>query len=216
LVTEGLGVDHLRLVMGTSMGGMHTWMWGYLYPDFMDALMPLASLPVQIAGRNRMLRRMILDSIRLDPGWQQGDYREQPFGLRAAVHALIFMISVPLAWQEQAPTQAAADALFDRLVDDFLARLDANDLLYQVDASHDYDPAPHLEQIQAPLIAVNSADDQVNPPELGILEREIRRVPRGRAVVLPISRETQGHRSHSYPALWQAYLAKLLSDGGWK
>jgi homoserine O-acetyltransferase/O-succinyltransferase len=211
LVTEGLGVNRLRLVMGTSMGGMHTWMWGAAYPRFMDALMPLASLPAAIAGRNRMIRRMVLDAIRLDPDWRGGDYREQPQrGLRSAIYTLLFMVSVPLQWQRQAPTPAAADELFDRLVAEFAAKLDANDMLYQFDASRDYDPWPDLERIEAPLLAVNSADDQVNPPELGLLEDAIRRVRRGRHVVIPISEKTCGHRTHSAAELWQDHLAELL------
>jgi homoserine O-acetyltransferase/O-succinyltransferase len=211
LVTEGLGVNHLRLVMGTSMGGMHTWLWGETFPRFMDALMPLASLPVAIAGRNRMIRRMVLDAIRLDPDWQGGNYRTQPQrGLRSAIYTLLFMVSVPLQWQLQAPSPAAADEMFDRLVAEYAARLDANDMLYQFDASRDYDPSPGLEQIEAPLLAVNSADDQVNPPELGILEDAIRRVRRGRPVLIPISAETCGHRTHSAAALWQDHLAELL------
>ena len=212
LLTEGLGVNHLRLVMGTSMGGMHTWLWGQKYPDFMDALMPLACLPIQISGRNRMIRRMILDSIRDDPEWNNGEYQTQPRGLTAAVYALTFMTSSPLQLQKQAPTRLAADRLFDDQVRAQLARTDANDMLYYFDASRDYDPAPNLEKIQAPLVAINSADDQVNPPELGIVEREIKRVTRGRFVLIPISDQTRGHGTHSWPQLWQQHLAALLEE----
>jgi homoserine O-acetyltransferase len=211
LLTEHLGVDHLRLVMGTSMGGMHSWVWGYLYPDFMDALLPLASLPTEIAGRNRMLRRMALDAIRLDPSWREGEYEAQPAGLRGAINILIFMTSVPLYWRELAPTQAAADEFLAQLTERHLAMHDANDFLYQFNASWDYNPEPHLEKISAPLVAINSADDQVNPPELGILERLIKRVPNGKAIVLPISPATRGHGSHSWPLLWQEHLAALLA-----
>jgi homoserine O-acetyltransferase len=214
LLTEGLGVNHLRLVMGTSMGGMHTWMWGEIFPQFMDALMPLASLPAAIAGRNRMMRRMVTDAIRNDPEWRGGNYREQPRGLLSAIYTLLFMVSVPLQWQQQASTREAADALFDRLVAEYAAKLDANDVLYHFDAARDYDPSPGLEQIEAPLLAVNSADDQVNPPELGILEKAIRRVKRGRHIVIPISEKTCGHRTHSVAELWQADLAKLLEEVG--
>lgn len=210
LVTQGLGVDHLRLVTGTSMGGMHTWMWGCLYPELMDALFPLASLPVAIAGRNRMLRRMATDPIRSDPTWRNGDYTIQPRGLTTAIYTMLLMVSAPIRWQLDAPTPQAADAMFDRMVAEYQSTLDANDLLYQFEASRDYDPAPHLERIVAPLIAVNFADDLVNPPELGILEREIARVPRGAAVVMPASERTNGHRTHSLPALWKEYLAKLF------
>ena len=212
LLTEGLGVNHLRLVMGTSMGGMHTWVWGEKYPDFIDALMPLASLPVQIAGRNRTMRRMVIDSIRNDPDWNNGEYKSQPRGLTAAVYTLLFMTSSPLQWQKQAPTREAADRFFDNLVSGQLRRADANDMLYAFDASRDYDPAPKLENIRAPLFAINSADDQVNPPELGIAEREIKRVKRGRFILIPISDQTRGHGTHSLPAIWKEHLAGLLKE----
>src|SRR5262245_2530622 len=212
LLTEGLGVNHLRLVMGTSMGGMHSWVWGEKYPDFMDALMPLASLPVQIAGRNRMMRRMVIDSIKTDPEWQQGEYKSQPRGLRSAIYTLLFMTSIPLQWQKQAPTREAADRMFDDLVSRQVARTDANDMLYAFDASRDYDPAPKLESIRAPLLAINSADDQVNPPELGILEREIKRVKRGRYILIPISDRTRGHGTHSLPEIWKQHMAELLAE----
>ncbi|MGB7622573.1 MAG: alpha/beta fold hydrolase [Terriglobia bacterium] len=214
LLTEGLGVNHLRLVMGTSMGGMHTWMWGEMYPDFMDALMPLASLPVQIAGRNRMTRRMVLDSIRFDPEWNNGEYKTQPRGLTSAIYTLIFMTSAPRYWQQQAPTIQAADKMFDELVQFRLGRTDANDMLYQFDASRDYDPSSQLEKIQAPLVAVNSADDQVNPPELGIAEEQIKRVKRGRFVLIPISDKTRGHGTHSLPEVWKDHLEMLLKESG--
>jgi homoserine O-acetyltransferase len=212
LLTEHLGVDHLRLVMGTSMGGMHTWVWGYTYPDFMDALMPLASAPVEIAGRNRMMRKMIIDSIRDDPEWNSGEYVEQPRGLIAAIHPLIFMVSSPLQWQKEAPTREQAEAFLEARIQRYAAALDANDLVYQFDSSRDYDPSPHLEGIVAPLLAINSADDQVNPPELGILEREIQKVPRGRFVLLPISDETRGHGTHSIPEIWGPYLEEILAE----
>ena len=210
LLTEGLKVDHLRLVAGTSMGGMHTWLWGETYPGFMDALMPLASLPVQIAGRNRMMRRMVIDSIRNDPEWKGGEYAAPPRGLASAVYTLLFMVSSPLQWQKAAPTREAADRFFEEQVKARLSGVDANDMLYQFEASSDYDPAPELEKIQAPLTAVNSADDQVNPPELGILEREIGRVKRGRYVLIPTSDETRGHGTHSRPAVRKQHLADLL------
>jgi homoserine O-acetyltransferase len=213
LLTEGLGVSHLRLVMGTSMGGMHTWVWGVTYPDFMDALCPLASLPAPIAGRNRMLRRMILDSIRSDPEWKNGNYQSQPKeGLTAAIHALLVMVSSPLQWHRQAPTREKADALFDQMVASRLAQTDANDMLYYFDSSRDYDPSPGLERIAAPLLAINSADDEVNPPELGILEAQIARLKRGRAIVIPTSERTRGHGTHSLPELWKDELARLLRE----
>ncbi len=212
LVTEGLGVNHLRLVTGTSMGAMHTWMWGETYPDFMDALMPLASLPIQISGRNRILRDMIMEAIRNDPEWKSGDYTTEPHGLVCAINILLVLVSSPLQWQKEAPTQQAADALYHRMLQSLLAREDANDMLYQFDSSRDYNPEPELEKIRAPLLAINSADDQVNPPELGIMEKEIRRVKRGRFVLLPISDQTRGHGTHSLPAVWKQYLAELLEE----
>ncbi|MDD5544494.1 MAG: alpha/beta fold hydrolase [Acidobacteriia bacterium] len=212
LLTEGLKVNHLRLVMGTSMGGMHTWLWGEMYPDFVDALLPLASLPVEIAGRNRMTRRMVIDSIRNSPDWNHGEYKTQPFGLTTAMYTLLMMTSSPLQWQKQAPTREAADKMFDDLMKTRLAHADANDMLYQFDASRDYNPEPQLETIRAPLIAINSADDQVNPPELGIMEKEIKRVPHGRFVLIPISDQTRGHGTHTLPAVWKQYLADLLKE----
>jgi homoserine O-acetyltransferase len=211
VVTEKLGVNHLRLVMGTSMGAMHTWMWGTMYADFMDALMPLASAPVEIGGRNRMLRKMIMDSITRDPNWNNGEYQGPLSNMAAANFALFMMTSSPLELLKQAPTREQADALFERRF--YEARpADANDMLYQFDSSRDYNPQPDLEKIQAPLLAVNSADDQVNPPELGILEREIQRVKRGRYVLIPIGDETRGHGTHSIPAIWGKYLAELLRE----
>ena len=211
LLTEKLGVDHMRLIMGTSMGGMHSWLWGEMYPDFMDALMPLASLPVEISGRNRFFRRMIIDSIRNDPDWQNGEYKTQPIrGLTSAIYTLITMSSAPLWNQKQGPTKEAADKLFDDLVTARTAVADANDLLYQIDASRDYNPEPKLETIKAHLMAVNSADDTINPPELGIVEKEIRRIKYGRFVLLPITPETRGHGTHTIASIWQKYLAELL------
>jgi homoserine O-acetyltransferase len=210
LVTEGLKVDHLRLVMGTSMGAMHTWVWGYTYPEFMDALMPLASNPVEIAGRNRMMRQMILDAIEQDPEWKGGEYTTQPRGLTNAVHVLLLMTSVPLQWQKEYPTRAAADSALKARTARSVAAQDANDMIYQFQASREYNPSPHLERITAQLFAINSADDQVNPPELGLMEREITKVARGRYILIPISDATRGHGSHSIPALWGGYMKELL------
>jgi homoserine O-acetyltransferase len=211
LLTEGLSVNHARLVMGTSMGGMHTWLWGERHPDFMDALMPLASLPTQISGRNRVWRRIVIDAIRNDPEWREGNYSTQPPSLRVAQGLLFFMGSNPSLRQQQMPTLAASDATLDAAIASSLKTADANDVLYQVDASRDYDPGPDLDKIRAPLLAVNSADDLINPPELGILEREIKRVPKGRAVVLPLSPETRGHGTHTVAAVWKQYLEELLA-----
>src|SRR5437667_1785065 len=210
LLTEGLGVNHARLVMGTSMGGMHTWLWGELHPDFMDALMPLACLPTQISGRNRAWRRIIIDAIRNDPAWNGGEYKTQPASLHTAAEMLWFMSSNPLLRQKEAPTLAKTDEVLDKFVADIVKANDANDVLYALEASRDYDPGLDLEKIRVPLLAINSADDLINPPELGILEREIKRVPRGRAIVLPFSDKTRGHGSHTVAALWKDELVKLL------
>jgi homoserine O-acetyltransferase len=212
LLTEGLKVNHLRLVMGTSMGGMHTWVWAERHPDFMDALMPLASLPTQISGRNRVWRKTLIDAIRNDPAWNGGNYSAQPPSLRTAASIIYFMGSNPRLRQAQMPTLAKADEVLDQGLATSLPTIDANDVLYQVSASWDYDPGPGLEKIRAPLMAVNSADDLINPPELGILEREIKRVPRGAAVVVPLSDATRGHGSHTIATLWKLYLAKVLQE----
>ena len=212
LLTEKLHVNHLRLVMGTSMGGMHTWVWGYTHPDFMDALMPLASLPVAIAGRNRIQRKMAIDLIKMDPAWKGGEYTAQPLtGMHGAISSLIFMTSSPLQWQRHAPTREQADSMLEAMERRYFFALDANDLVYQLDASRNYDPSPHLSQIKAPLYAVNSADDEVNPPELGILDQEIKKVAKGKYILLPITDKTAGHGAHSNPAIWGDYLRQLLS-----
>jgi homoserine O-acetyltransferase len=212
LLTEKLGVNHLRLVMGTSMGGMHSWLWSEMYPDFMEAAMPLASLPIEISGRNRYFRRMMIDPIRNDPDWQNGEYKTEPVrGLTTAIYTLIMMGSSPLQMQKQIPTKAAADAAFDQTMKQRLAATDANDLLYQVDASRDYNPEPKLETIHTQLLAVNSADDQVNPPELAIVEQAIKRVKNGRFILLPITDQTRGHGTHTIASIWQKYLAELLA-----
>ena len=213
LVTEGLGVQHLRLVMGTSMGGMQTWLWGERYPDAMDALMPLASLPTQISGRNRAWRRVAIDAIRLDPQWRHGDYTEQPPGLRTAEQMLWLVGSNPVLRQQQMPDLASSDEVFDAAVAESLRHADANDLLYNLEASRDYDPGPGLEKIRAPLLAINFADDLVNPPELGILEREVKRVPHGRAIVMPVTPLSRGHGTHTVAAVWKDHLAELLKSG---
>jgi homoserine O-acetyltransferase len=212
LLTDGLGVNHARLVMGTSMGGMHTWLWGESHPDFMDALMPLASLPTQISGRNRAWRRVIIDAIRNDPEWRGGEYSAQPQSLRTAAQMLWLMSSNPVLRQKEAPDLRKTDEVVDKFVGDHLKTDDANDVLYALEASRDYDPGPGLEKIRAPLLAINSADDLINPPELGILEREIKRVPKGRAVVIPLSDKTRGHGSHTIAALWKNELERLLKE----
>jgi homoserine O-acetyltransferase len=210
LLTEGLKVNHLRLVMGTSMGCMHSWVWLETYPDFMDAAMPLACLPAQIAGRNRMTRKMIMDSIRSDPEWRNGDYQQQPRGLTTALYMLLVMGSAPLQMQKNFPTRDAADAYVDNYVRTRRATTDANDLLYAVDSSRNYDPSPKLDQIAAPVMYINSADDFINPPELAIAEEQIKKVRKGIFVLLPITDETRGHGTHTLPAIWKGYLEELL------
>jgi homoserine O-acetyltransferase len=211
LLVEKLAVQHLRLIAGTSMGCMHSWIWAEAQPAMMDAVLALACLPVQIAGRNRVLRRLAADAIRLDPAWRGGDYQQQPTaGLRGALEVLFFMSSSPLALQSQAGSRDAADKLATEWMAKRLAATDANDFLYAFEASRDYDPSAGLGKVQAAVTAINSADDEVNPPELGILEREIRRVRRGKAIVLPIGPQTRGHGTHTNAAAWKEHLAELL------
>ena len=213
LLTQGLQVDHLRLVIGTSMGCMHTWMWGERYPDFADALMPLACLPVQIAGRNRLWRDLLMDAIRSDREWMQGEYRSEPTdALRNAAGMLLIAGSSPIQMQLALPTRDAADQFLQKYMQRELDGLDANDLLYQVDASRNYDPSAGLDKIGVPVMWINSADDFVNPPELGIAEREIKRLKNGRFVLLPASNQTHGHGTHTWAAAWQQYLKELLAS----
>jgi homoserine O-acetyltransferase/O-succinyltransferase len=212
LLTEGLKLNHARLVMGTSMGGMQTWMWGEQHPQLMDALMPLASVPTQISGRNRVWRKAIIDAITHDPDWNGGEYQTEPPSLRTALAMIWLVGSNPVLRYQEAPTLARADEVIDAAVAHGVKSEDANDLLYALAASRDYDPEPGLAKIEAPLLAVNSADDLVNPPELGILEREIKRVPHGRAIVIPFSERTHGHGSHTYAVLWKQYLEELLKS----
>ena len=213
LVEKGLGVDHLRLVMGTSMGCMHSWMWGETFADFMDALMPLACQPVAIAGRNRIWRKMVIDGIRQDPDWKNGDYTVEPrAGLQIGADFLLIAGSAPLHMQEDLPTREATDKYLDDFMKRSVAGLDANDLLYAVSASRNYDPSGKLGEIRAPVKFVNSADDFINPPELGIAEREIKKVPNGKFILLPVSEETHGHGTHTYAAVWQQYLKDLLAQ----
>ena len=213
LLVDGLKVNHLRLVLGTSMGAMHCWVWGEMYPDFVDGLVPLASAPTQIAGRNRVMRTMIMQSITSDPAWKNGDYTEQPRqGLVGALDILMMMTSSPLQWHKTAPTRDAADKWYQDQITSRLKSADANDMLYQYDASRDYDPSPNLEKITAAVLAINSADDVVNPPELGIMERLMPRVKRGRYVLIPTSDRTRGHGTHSLPAVWGEYLAEFMKQ----
>ncbi len=210
LLTEKLGVNHLRLIMGTSMGCMQGWVWGYTYPEFMDGLAPFACVPSQIAGRNRMIRTMAMDAIRDDPAWNGGNYTTQPPGLKAASMLLYVMSSAPLVQQKQAPTRDAADSVIRAYLDQRMRTSDANDFLYQFDASRDYDPSPYLARISAPALYVNSADDQVNPPELGMAESLASKIAHAKFIMLPISSQTRGHGTHSLPAVWGGYLRDFL------
>jgi homoserine O-acetyltransferase len=211
LLSEGLGVNHLHLILGTSMGCMHSFVWGETYPDFMDALMPLACQPVQIAGRNRIWRKMVMDAIRNDPEWKGGDYSTEPQqGLRTALDLLLIAGSAPLYMQKTLPTRDAADKYLDDYFKTRLAGLDANDLMYAVNASRNYDPSPQLEKITAHVTYINSADDFINPPELGMAEREIKKLKNARFVLIPISDETRGHGTHTRAVVWKQYLAELL------
>ncbi|MFI4944762.1 MAG: alpha/beta fold hydrolase [Burkholderiales bacterium] len=212
LLTESLGVAHLRVILGTSMGGMHAWMWGYTHPTFMDALVPLASAPTAIVGRNRIWRKALMDSIRDDPGFAGGEYAEPPReGLRAAVRLLVLMGAAPIQWQEDYPTREAADAFLEAQLERRMPTAEANDMLYQLDASRDYDPSKHLEAIVAPVLAINSADDLINPPELGLMEALLPRVARCRYVLVPASGLTRGHGTHTWAALWKQELVSFLA-----
>ncbi len=212
LLTDGLKVNHLRLVMGTSMGCMHSWVWLETYPEFMDAAMPLACQPVEIAGRNRMMRKMIMDDIVNDPDYNHGDYTHQLAAMRNVYDVMIIMGSSPLQMQKNYPTQQQADAYLKEIEDRQMATSDPNDVLYAFDASRTYDPSGKLDQIKVPVMFVNSADDQINPPELGIAEREIKKVKRGKFVLLPITDQTRGHGTHTLPAVWHEYLEQLLNE----
>jgi homoserine O-acetyltransferase len=212
LVAEKFGVTHLRLLLGTSMGAMQAWMWAETYPAVSDAFVALASNPVAIAGRNRAYRRMIIDVIRNDPDYNNGEYTKQPRGLVSAIYLSMIAGNSPLQWQTRYPTGAASDKYIEDQLKAQLAAADANDTVYRYDASRNYDPSPKLESITAPFLAINSADDFINPPELGIMEREIKRVKHGRFVLIPITDQTRGHQTHSLPIVWKTYLAELLAS----
>ncbi len=209
MVLDEMKVDHLRLILGTSMGCMESFVWGETYPDFMDALAPFACLPVQIAGRNRMMRYMGIQAIKLDPAWMGGEYKEEPLeGLRLADTLILVMGSSPLQMQKQAPTREAAE----QFVDKYWARPapDANDMIYYLNASRNYDPSTQLDQIKAPVLWINSADDYINPPELGIAEKMVKRIPHAKFILIPISDATRGHGTHTMAAVWKDDLAAFM------
>jgi homoserine O-acetyltransferase/O-succinyltransferase len=212
LLTGYLKVDHLRLFIGMSMGCMHAFILSEKYPDFLDAAMPLACSVVEIGGRNRIFRKVLMDAIRNDPGYQGGEYKQQPAALRTALGMMLYDVSSSRKMQMLYPTGEKADAELKSFIDSSIADSDANDVLYAFDASRDYDPSGKLDQIKAAVMWVNSADDAVNPPELGIPEQQIRKIIRGRFVLLPISDVTRGHGTNSYPPAWKQYLAELLKQ----
>jgi homoserine O-acetyltransferase len=196
--------------MGLSMGGMHTWLWSEKYPDMMDSCMPISALPVEIGGRNRLWRRMVIESIRNDPEWKNGDYEQQPHGYARIVPLIAMMVNSPALLYEKYPTRDSADAYFDRIVKLAQTRADANDRLYQYDASRNYNPAPDLEKIKAKLVLIVFADDQINSPEFAVLNREIPRVARGRFVIVPAGTDSNGEGNNTNARLWHMNLEELL------
>ena len=212
LVTEGLGIHHLRLIMGDSMGGMHTWLWGIRYPETMDGLVPVGSYPVEIAGRNWLWRKVIVEAIRNDPDWNNGNYEKQPRSWAAMKGVVGLMVTSPVYLQSKYPTRKAVDERYAQLFQAALKNEDANDELYAFAASSDYNPEPELEKIKAKLLAINFADDEINPPQLQIFEREMPRVKNGRFVIVPATDKSNGHLNFGRPELWQKYLKQFLDN----
>jgi homoserine O-acetyltransferase/O-succinyltransferase len=213
MLVDGLHVDHLHLILGTSMGCMQSFVWGETFPQFMDALAPFACNAVPIAGRNRMTRYMAIQAIRDDPNWKNGDYTTPPVeGMRAAESILMIMSSVPLQLQKHYPTQAAAETYVDDYLKRTVATTDANDLIYYFNASRNYDPGKKLSTITAPLLWINSADDFVNPPELGLAQVMVKDIPHGKFILIPISDATRGHGTHTQAAVWKQYLIDFLAE----
>jgi homoserine O-acetyltransferase/O-succinyltransferase len=213
MLEDGLKVDHLRLILGTSMGCMQSFVWGETYPGFSDALAPFACLPVPLAGRNRMMRYMAIEAIKNDPAWLGGEYKTQPTqGLTTANELLLVMGSAPLVMQKAAPTRAAAEKYVDNYVARTDAATDANDMIFYMNASRNYDPSAHLDRINVPVLWINSADDFINPPELGIAEKMVGQMPKAKFVLIPISDQTRGHGTHTQAAVWKDYLVQLLAE----
>ena len=213
MLLEGLHVDHLRLILGTSMGCMQAFVWGETYPQFSDALAPFACLPVELAGRNRMMRYMAIQNIKLDPAWNNGDYTTEPtLGLRGANELLLVMGSAPLQMQKNFPTRAKAEAYVDQYLERTLAHTDANNLIYYVNASRNYDPSKKLSTITAPVLWINSADDFINPSELGIAEKMVTQIPHAKFILIPISDATRGHGTHTQAAVWKNDLIDFLQQ----
>jgi homoserine O-acetyltransferase/O-succinyltransferase len=210
---DGLHVDHLRLILGTSMGCMQSFVWGETYPNFSEALAPFACLPVELAGRNRMWRYMAMQMIRDDPAWKNGDYTTEPVeGLRAANDLILIAGSAPLLMQKRFPTRALAEDYVNRTLDSMIAHTDANNFLYYVNASRNYNPEPKLGTITTPVLWINSADDFINPPELGIAQKLVTRMPHAKFILIPISEETHGHGTHTQAAVWKDYLVAFLAE----
>jgi homoserine O-acetyltransferase len=212
MLTEGLGIRHMRLIMGTSMGCMHSFMWGEMYPDFASALMPLACEPIEIAGLNRMWRQMLIDGIEKDPAWNGGNYSKEPEqGLRTAASILVIAGGAPLYLQKTYPTREAAKAYAEQAVDRYIGEMDANDTIYQFDSSRNYNPWPKLEKITAPMMWVNSADDFINPRNLDVPQKAVKRMKNARFRLIPESTETHGHGTHTWAKFWKADLSALLA-----
>ena len=213
LLTEGLGVNHLRLVMGTSMGCMHSFVWMETYPDFMDAAMPMACLPVQIAGRNRLWRQMAMHAITSDPEWKGGEYSEEPKqAMQTWLDFLLIAGSAPIQMQKSMPTRDAADKFLEEAYATRTKGLDANNILYQVASSRNYDPSGQLDKIKVPVMWINSADDFINPPELGIAEEKVKQIKNAKFIVIPASDHTYGHGTHTHAEVWKQYLQELLEE----
>ena len=212
MLTEGLGVTHLRLIMGTSMGCMHGFVWGETYPDFASALMPLACEPIEIAGLNRMWRQLAINGIEADPAWQGGDYKAEPMtGLRAAENLLFVAGGAPLYYQAKYPTRTAASDYAESRVSEGIKHLDANDLIYQLDSSRNYNPWPNLDRIKVPLTWINSADDFINPRNLPVPAEALKRMPTAKFRLIPETPETHGHGTHTWAKFWKGDLSALLA-----
>jgi len=211
LITEGLGIKHLRLVLGTSMGGMHSWMWCGIYPDFMDGVVPIASQPVAMGGRNWLYRRIGIEAIRNDPDWNGGNYDKNPSHYVYAAPISSLMVESPVHFQRVAPTREAMDALYQKMVER-AAKGDANNQLYAIEAVMDYDPSKEIDRIKAKVLAINFADDEINPPELGVVEPVIKRIAGARFVLVPASEKTHGHYTYMSAAFWKAHLAEFMKD----
>lgn len=212
LITEGLGIERLRLVAGISMGGMHAWMWGSRYPEMMDGLLPIAAMPVQIQGRNLLWRRILTQAIRNDPEWNGGNYEKPPQGFLSIMPMFDMLVQSPARLAESVQTSASADAHLTNVREETLDEDDANDILYRFEASFDYNPEPELDQITAPLLAILFEDDELNPPNLMIMERLLPRVKRGRMVLVPASADTEGHRTQVKASVWREHVRAFVDS----